>query len=168
MLARAGWRRRALRHAIGFGLQARVLHHRHTAAERVAHPARPLLHHVGELVPDEPLPVRALRSVGPGREIDVRPHREGHCSDRGRLRTFVDADVGEGRSEEGLHLLLDRGGERLPRPRLGEVDRSWHLERTPLPQRRPRQPLKHRLVLLERSLHVGRGLTLGSTSLGRV
>jgi hypothetical protein len=41
-------------HEVGLGLHCGVLDDRHATAERVAHPAGPLLDHVREFVSDEP------------------------------------------------------------------------------------------------------------------
>ena len=93
-----------------------------------------VLHHVGDLVREQPPPGRARGVVPAAREEDVRSQHEGRGADRfgegGRLGVVVDPHVGEALSQQALEVGLHRTGQRLAgrhqlvrRPRVAA--RAW-------------------------------------------
>jgi hypothetical protein len=89
-----------------------VLHHGHSAAEGVGHSSSALLDDMGEFVAEQKLSVRRVRVVLAGREVDVRPPREGDRADSRGFGSDVDADIGEIRAEGGFHLGLNVARQR--------------------------------------------------------
>jgi hypothetical protein len=90
--------------AFGLGLQRRILHHGEASAERVAHPPRALLQHVGKLMAEQHLAVEGVGIIVPRREVNVRSHGEGLGPDRSGLRAEMDTHVGEVGPEGRFHL----------------------------------------------------------------
>src|SRR5688572_10518481 len=103
----------AMSHPLRLGFHRVVLHDRDTGTEWIAHAARALLQDVRELVAEDLLALRRGGVVLAGCEMDVGALGECESADGRCLRTDVDADVGEARAEERLHLLANRLRNRL-------------------------------------------------------
>jgi hypothetical protein len=106
-------RRRAMAHAIGFGLQGVIVHNCDAGPERILHTSRALLQHMRELVSEELLSPRGVRIVLAGREENVRAVCEGTRPDGTGFGSHVDANGGKIGAECRLHFLPHGVGQPL-------------------------------------------------------
>jgi hypothetical protein len=108
-------------HPLRLRLQRAVLHHREAAAERIAHAAGALLHHMGELVAEQLLAPRGLRLEAARRVIDVGAQGEGDGADALGLWADMDADGGKV-GAEGCPFLAAHRVRQWPAAAGGEAE----------------------------------------------
>jgi hypothetical protein len=108
---------------------------------------------VRQLVPQQKLPMRSVRVVLPGREVEIASPGKRERPNRRSLRSHMHANIGEVRSQRGLHLGLHIAGQR---PSAG----SWakvHLEGI-----HARAALDRRLLLHRAGIDRGQGEGTGA------
>jgi hypothetical protein len=93
--------------AVGFGFESIVLHDGDTTAVRVPDAAGTLLHNMGELVGEQLLPVRSMRVVVAGCEMDVGSPGEGDGADGSYLWAYMNAHIGKVGAQSRFHFGLD-------------------------------------------------------------